>query len=548
MDYVSMFTAVAGGLGMFLYGMHIMASGLQKCAGNKLKHILEILTRNKLMGILLGAIVTAIIQSSSATTVMVVGFVNAGIMDLTQTVGIIMGANIGTTVTGWLVSSVEWASFLKPEVFAPVAIALGAFMMLFTKKNFTALLGETIAGFGLLFVGISMMSGGLEPLQELPAFANAMSTFGDNPIMGVLVGTVITAIIQSSSASVAILQSLAIVGLVRWDAAVYIIMGENIGTCATAIISSIGTSKNAKAAAYIHLIFNIVGAVIVTAAAVIYFGFVDPVMGKNMVSSTEISLIHTAANVINAIIMYPFGNFLVKSAVKLSELTPTAKDETELIHLDDRVLNTPGIAIENCVKEIVRLGTMSRDNLQLAVKAAKTQDNSVINKVLEKEETIDTVSRSITAYMVKLCNTDLTESQNRQITSLFHTVIDMERISDHCENIIESAQYMHEDDIRFSDYAQEELDRVCNETIKCVTNAVEALSSYDIELAEKVISEEERVDNLEENFRAEHINRLAARECDPKAGVAFLDILTNLERVADHALNVAEVVIKYKNA
>ena len=297
MDYVSMFTAVVGGLGMFLYGMHIMASGLQKCAGNKLKHILEILTRNKLMGILLGAIVTAIIQSSSATTVMVVGFVNAGIMDLTQTVGIIMGANIGTTVTGWLVSSVEWASFLKPEVFAPVAIALGAFMMLFTKKNFTALLGETIAGFGLLFVGISMMSGGLEPLQELPAFANAMSTFGDNPIMGVLVGTVITAIIQSSSASVAILQSLAIVGLVRWDAAVYIIMGENIGTCATAIISSIGTSKNAKAAAYIHLIFNIVGAVIVTAAAVIYFGFVDPVMGKNMVSSTEISLIHTAANI-----------------------------------------------------------------------------------------------------------------------------------------------------------------------------------------------------------------------------------------------------------
>ena len=225
MDYVSMFTAVVGGLGLFLYGMHIMASGLQKCAGNKLKHILEILTRNKFMGVLLGTIVTAIIQSSSATTVMVVGFVNAGIMDLSQTVGIIMGANIGTTVTSWLVSSVEWASFLQPEVFAPVAIAIGAFMMLFTKKNTTTLIGETIAGFGLLFVGISMMSDGLAPLQKLPAFGQAMATFGDNPVMGVLVGALITAIIQSSSASVAILQSLALVGLVRWDAAIYIIMG-----------------------------------------------------------------------------------------------------------------------------------------------------------------------------------------------------------------------------------------------------------------------------------------------------------------------------------
>lgn len=548
MDYVSMFTAVVGGLGLFLYGMHIMASGLQKCAGNRLKHILEILTRNKLMGVLLGTIVTAIIQSSSATTVMVVGFVNAGIMDLTQTVGIIMGANIGTTVTSWLVSSLEWASFLQPEVFAPVAIAIGAFMMLFTKKSSTTLIGETIAGFGLLFVGISMMSDGLAPLQELPAFGQAMATFGDNPIMGVLVGALITAIIQSSSASVAILQSLALVGLVRWDAAIYIIMGENIGTCATAIISSIGTSKNAKAAAYIHLIFNIVGAVFVTVVAVLFFAFVNPEMGKNMVSSTEISLIHTVSNIVNVIIMYPFSNLLVKAAVKLSNLTPTAKDETELIHLDDRVLNTPSIAIENCVKEIVRLGTMSRDNLELAVQAVKTQDNAVMNKVLEKEETIDTITKSITSYMVKLCNSDLNESQNAQITSLFHTVIDMERISDHCENLVESTQYMRDDNIHFSQTAQQELDRIFGETLKCVTNSVEALSSYDIELAEKVISEEERVDNLEEMFRSEHINRLASRECDPKAGVAFLDVLTNLERAADHALNVAEVVIRYKNA
>ena len=540
-----MFTAVLGGLGLFLYGMHIMASGLQKCAGNKLKHILEMLTRNKFLGIVLGAIVTAIIQSSSATTVMVVGFVNAGIMDISQTVGIIMGANIGTTMTSWLVSSLEWASFLKPEFFAPIAIAIGAFMLLFSKKNTTSLLGETIAGFGLLFVGISMMSDGLVPLRELPAFGNAMASFGTNPFLGVLVGALVTALIQSSSASVAILQSLAIVGLVRWDAAIYIVMGENVGTCATAVLSSIGTSKNAKAAAYIHLLFNVIGAVIISAAAAIFFIFINPAAGKNMVSSVDISILHTAVNLINVILLYPFSGLLVKSAERLTNLTPSANDGSELIHLDVRVLNTPGIAIENCVKEIVRLGEMARDNLKLATVAMKTQDGDSMDKVLETENKIDTLSRSITSYMVKLCNTDLTEKQNRNVTSLFHTVIDMERIGDHCENIVEFTQYMKDENMHFSDKARQELDRIFSETIKCVSNSVEALSTYSTELAEKVISEEERVDNLEERLRSEHIERLANRECNPTVGVVYLDVLTNLERVSDHALNVAQMVIKH---
>lgn len=548
MDYVSMFTAVLGGLGLFLYGMHIMASGLQKCAGNKLKHILEMLTRNKFLGIVLGAIVTAIIQSSSATTVMVVGFVNAGIMDISQTVGIIMGANIGTTMTSWLVSSLEWASFLKPEFFAPIAIAIGAFMLLFSKKNSTALLGETIAGFGLLFVGISMLSDGLKPLQELPAFGSAMASFGANPFLGVLVGALVTALIQSSSASVAILQSLALVGLVRWDAAIYIVMGENIGTCATAVLSSIGTSKNAKAAAYIHLLFNVIGAVIISAAAAVFFVFINPEAGRNMVSSVDISILHTAVNLINVIMLYPFSNLLVKAAEKLTSLTPSVNDGTELIHLDDRVLNTPGIAIENCVKEIVRLGEMARDNLKLATTAMRTQDSNTMEKVLETENVIDTLSRSITTYMVKLCNTDLTEKQNKNITSLFHTVIDMERIGDHCENLVEFTQYMKNEDMHFSEKARTELDRIFAETIKCVSNSVEALSTYSTELAEKVISEEERVDNLEERLRSEHIERLANRQCNPTVGVVYLDVLTNLERVSDHALNVAQVVIKHNEA
>jgi phosphate:Na+ symporter len=525
--------------------MHIMASGLQKCAGNKLKHILEMLTRNKFMGIILGAIVTAIIQSSSATTVMVVGFVNAGIMDISQTVGIIMGANIGTTMTSWLVSSLEWASFLKPEFFAPIAIAIGAFMLLFSKKNTTSLIGETIAGFGLLFVGISTMSSGLKPLQELPAFANAMATFGTNPLLGVLVGALVTAVIQSSSASVAILQSLALVGLVRWDAAIYIVMGENIGTCATAVLSGIGASKNAKAASYIHLLFNVIGAVIISGAAAIFFTFINPTAGRQMVSSLDISILHTAVNLITVVLLYPFSGLLVKGAEKLTSLTPSAEDGTELIHLDDRVLKTPGIAIENCVKEIVRLGEMARDNLKLAIKAMKTRDNSAMEKVLEVEDNIDVLTKSITSYMVKLCNTDLTEKQNNNITALFHTVIDMERIGDHCENLVEFTQFMQKENIRFSDKARGELDHIFDETVKCVSNSVEALSAYSTDLAEKVISEEERVDNLEERLRSEHIARLANRECDPTAGVVYLDVLTNLERVSDHALNVAQMVIKH---
>lgn len=545
MDYVSMTTTVLGGLGMFLYGMHIMAAGLQKCAGSKLKRVLEMLTKNKFLGIILGAVVTAVIQSSSATTVMVVGFVNAGIMSLAQTVGIIMGANIGTTVTSWLVSSTEWASFLKPEFFAPIAIAIGAFLFLFAKKSLSTIIGETIAGFGLLFVGISMMSGGLEPLQTLPAFKNAMAVFGTSPLLGVLAGAVITALIQSSSASVAILQSLAIVGLVRWDAAIYIVMGENIGTCATAVLSGIGANKNAKAAAYIHLLFNVIGAVVISTAAALFFAFVNPQAGAETVSSVDISILHTIVNLVTVVMLYPFSNLLVKAAVKLTSLTPEHSDTMELIHLDDRILNTPAIAIENCIKEIVHLGEMSRDNLDMAINAMKTQDKNLMDKVLEKEDAIDTASKAITAYMVKLCNTDITERQNRNITSLFHTVIDMERISDHCENIIELTEYMKNDNLNFSDKAKPDLDKMFNETLKCVSNAVAALSSHSTELAEKVISEEERVDNLEERLRSEHIERLANRECNPTVGVVFLDVLTNLERVSDHALNVAQVVIKH---
>ncbi len=541
MDYLSLITGLCGGLGLFLYGMHIMAAGLQKAAGSKLKKVLEILTKNRFIGVIVGALVTAVIQSSSATTVMVVGFVNAGLMNLTQAVGIIMGANIGTTITSWIVSS---ADFLKTDTLAPIAVFIGAAMILFGKKTKTHQIGEIIIGFGVLFIGISMMTAGVEPLSQLDGFKVAFRECGKNPVLGVLVGAGVTALIQSSSASVGILIALAANGLVTVDAAVYIIMGQNIGTCATALLSSVGASKNAKGAAYIHLLFNVIGSVIFSVLAVIFFKFY-PNIGAIAITPLIISVIHSGFNVANTFFMFPFGGVLVKMAGIMCRTSKGKVDEdSEILHLDDRILNTPSIAIASCIKEIVHLGNMSSKNLTLACEAVLTKNHESIDKIYEREEKIDNLTKAITRYLVKLCNSDITSEENAYITSLFHTVHDIERIGDHCENLAEFTETLITDNIDFSENAKIELTDMFDETKKCVQNAVIALRDNNIEYAEKVIKEEERVDEFERTLRQKHIERLAANECSPMVGVTFLDIITNIERVADLALNVGQVVIK----
>ena len=544
LDYATIILGFAGGLGLFIYGMQVMASGLQKAAGNSLKKILEVLTKNKFLGVLLGIGVTAIIQSSSATTVMVVGFVNAGLMNLQQTVGIIMGANIGTTVTGWLVSSVQWAGVFSPENLAPIAVFIGAALAIFSKKQTVNQIGEILVGFGMLFIGIEMMSTGVEPLQHLPAFKEAFTQFGRNPLLGVLVGAVVTAVIQSSSASVGILQSLSLTGLVSWNSAVYIIMGQNIGTCVTALLSSVGTSKNAKGAAYIHLLFNVIGSVFFSILAAIFFTFYHD-FGFQKIGMVEISLIHTGFNIANTVIMFPFSGLFVKMAEKLATVTSknTGDDETVPVHLDDRILSTPSIAMSNCTKEIVRLGNMSLKNLTAACESLENRDGSRVEKILEREKNIDNLTKAITAYLVKLCNSNLTKQENTNATGMFHIVNDMERISDHAENIIEMTQQMIADDLELSKKGIDDLKKMAEESLKSVRNCIIALSDNDIDFAEKVIKEEERVDNLEKQIRGEHMQRLTSGECNPRVGVIFLDALTNLERVSDHALNVAQGVI-----
>ncbi|MDR2903912.1 MAG: Na/Pi cotransporter family protein [Clostridiales bacterium] len=543
-DYVQMMLQFVGGLGLFIYGMHVMASGLQKSAGNRMKRLLGILTKTKFLGVLVGAGVTAIIQSSSATTVMVVGFVNAGLMNLTQSVGIIMGANIGTTATAWLVSSMEWSKFLNPGTLAPIAVAVGAAMVLFVNNNKAKQFGEIIVGFGILFMGMTTMSDAVKPLSEVQLFKDAFVALGSNPILGLLAGAVITGIIQSSSASVGILQALALSGLVPWNAAVYIIMGQNIGTCVTALLSSMGASKNAKSAAYIHLLFNIIGSVVFSVIAIIYFSFINAQFGQALISVTEISIVHSAFNFLNTLLLYNFSNQIIYMAQRLAANGMVETDEAALVHLDNRILATPSFAIENSVKEIVRMANIALENLRMATDAVIEKNEEKIETVLKREKTIDALERAITQYLVNLCNADITEEENRIITALFHTVNDIERVGDHCENISELAQFSIMENVSLSDEAMGELKKMIGMTVSCFENSIRALEKNDQSYANTVKKQEDQIDLTEGAFRAAHIKRLTNNECSAVNGVLFLDTLTNLERISDHSLNIAQLVLK----
>lgn len=531
-----------GGLALFIYGMQIMAQGLQNAAGSKMKKMLEVLTKNKLMGVLLGAFVTAIIQSSSATTVMVVGFVNAGLMNLVQAMSVIMGANIGTTVTGWLVSSVEWAEFLSPSTLAPVVVMIGVVALITAKKNKQKEIASILIGFGILFIGIDMMSGAVKPLRESEVFKTAFLTLGANPLLGVLAGAVVTAIIQSSSASVGILQTLAVAGLVPFNAAVYVIMGQNIGTCITAMLSSIGASRNAKSAAYMHLLFNIIGTVIFSVLSIIYFKMINPALGEQLITITEISIVHTSFNVATTILLFPFSNGIIFLAKKLNKVQET-EEEKVIVHLDDRVLETPSVAVQLAVKEVIRMGNVVLKNLDAAINCIYNRNPDEIEKVLKREEKIDNICDGINDYVVKICSKPISNIENETVTSLLHLVDDLERIGDHCENLAGIASEMKNSKTEFSEIATAELKEIVKHSFTSFAESIKAFENFDVEAARNVVREEDIVDELRNKFRLGHIQRLASNECSAEPGIYFLDILTNLERISDHSLNIAQVVL-----
>lgn len=548
MQHVEMLFRFIGGLGMFLYGMNVMADGLQKSAGNKMKHLLEFLTRNRLMGILVGAGVTAIIQSSSATTVMVVGFVNAGLMNLTQAVGVIMGANIGTTVTAWLVSMNEWGAFLKPEFFAPLLIGIGAFMMLFSKKEKIIDVSEIFVGFGVLFIGLGFMSGAITPYRDAPIFSEAFRVLGRNPILGMLAGLAVTALIQSSSASVGILQTLAANGLVNWSSAVFITLGQNIGTCVTALLSSLGAHKTAKRAAVIHLLFNTIGAIVFGLGMFAVFT-IHKTWAASHINSVGISIFHTFFNITNTILLYPFGNLLVKLSgliVKDGQEGETEEESFELPHIEPRFLETPSFAVEGALKEAVRMGELAVTHVETVFDAVRTSSQKLVDRAVKLEQNMNEYEKKMAEYLTEISKGSLTDHQRLIINNLFYTVSDLERISDHCENLAELTQTMIREELHFSEEAMRGFDEIAGLTVDVVKAAVLARETEKMAYVQQVIQIEDEIDDLEEDLRTQHINRLANNQCSAARGVIFLDMLSNIERISDHANNVVGYVADEK--
>ena len=547
LDDLKLLFEFVGGLGMFLYGMNIMADGLQKSAGSKLKNIMSFLTKNRLVAVLVGAGVTAIIQSSSATTVMVVGFVNAGMLNLAQAVGVIMGANIGTTITAWIVSLSEFGSIFKPEFYAPVLVGFGAFCIIFSKNEKKKKIGEIFIGIGLLFIGLTFMSDAIKPYRDSQIFVDMFTTLGKNPLLAIIAGAVVTAIIQSSSASVGILQTLAMNGIVSWKSAVFITLGQNIGTCITALISGAGAGKNAKRASVIHLLFNVIGTIIFSIVMFVLFRF-NVAWAGSMISSVEISIFHTIFNVTCTVLLFPFAKVLVKLSELLIRDGKEEEEETLIEEtkrkLDKRLLSNPSVALEAAKKEVDVMGEMALNNLKTALNALQTEGGvGDVSKVYAVENDLNHMEKMLTAFLVEVDNLSLTEHQHLLVKNMFYAVSDIERVGDHCENIAELVEVMKRDGIVFSKKGTADMAEITSETINALTTALQARSTDSKKTALMVEQYENHVDELEDLFREKHIARLSKGKCTPENGVVFLDIMSNLERISDHACNLAGYVI-----
>lgn len=545
--------SMIGGLALFLFGMHVMGESLTKASGGRLEKILEKLTSNKLLAVVLGAGVTAIIQSSSATTVMVVGFVNSGIMKLSQAVGVIMGANVGTTITAWLLSLVglEGDSLIvqlfKPESFTPILALFGVILLMFSKKEKNHDIGSILLGFAVLMFGMSTMSEAVEPLADVPEFTAILTTF-TNPVLGVLAGTALTAIIQSSSASVGILQALSVTGVIDYRMALPIIMGQNIGTCITAMISSIGTTKNARRAALIHLYFNIIGSTVFlvlfyTANAFMKFAFLD-----EPANALGIAVIHSIYNIFATCILLPFSDGLVKlSCLTIRDSAEEVKlnaAESDFQVLDARFLDTPPIATAQCKNVAVKMAEICKKALFQAMDLLKKYDEDKLQEVCRMESLVDRYEDELGNYLVKLSSRSLTEKDSLTISMLLHCIGDFERISDHAVNIAQSAKEMYEKELKFSKKAEEEIVIFSALIQEIVSTSVQVFETEDVKLAKEVEPMEEVVDGLNDEIKKRHIRRLRKGKCTIELGFSLSDITTNYERIADHCSNIAISLIQ----
>ena len=555
MDIFGILTLV-GGLALFLYGMSIMGDGLEKVSGGKLEMLLEKLTSNPLKAVGLGAAVTAVIQSSSATTVMVVGFVNSGIMKLSQAIGVIMGANIGTTVTSWILSLTGiqgesiFVRLLKPSSFTPILAAIGIILYMSGKNSKKKDIGGIFLGFAVLMFGMEAMSGAVEPLADVPEFTSMLTMF-KNPLLGVLVGAVLTAVIQSSSASVGILQALSVTGAFTYQAVIPIIMGQNIGTCVTAMLSAVGANRSAKRTAFVHLYFNIIGA---TVFMVLYFSL-NALIGfsfsEDVVGVAGIALIHSIFNIFTTLILLPFTKGLEKLAyltIPESEEEREAKEDIEFQILDDRFLQTPAFAIEQCRSLADKMAELSKDCFLKAMQVLFAYTDAGAEEVIALENKIDVYEDKLSVYLTKLNSTNLAYNDSQNVSTLLHCIMDFERISDHAVNVVESAQEMNRKEQHFSKKAEEEMQIYGNAVEDILTRTMEAFVSQDKKKILTIEPLEEVIDKINKDVKKRHIKRLRKGKCTIELGLILSDVATNYERVSDHCSNIAVCLIQMQDS
>lgn len=545
MDIFDVLTLI-GGLCLFMFGMNLMGDALERRAGSKLKDLLGTLTKNKAAGFFTGLMVTSIIQSSSATTVMVVGFVNSGLMTLRQAISVIMGANIGTTVTAWILSLGGISSdnviiqLFKPSSFTPVLALIGTALLMFGKDNKKKDTATILLGFATLMFGMETMSGAVKGLADVPAFQQMFIMF-KNPILGVLVGAILTAIIQSSSASVGILQALAVTGQVSYGAAIPIIMGQNIGTCITAILSSFGTNRNAKRAAIVHLSFNVIGTVIWITVFSIVKAVLKPALFDEAASLAGIAVAHSAFNILCTSILLPQTKNLERLAIKL---VPVLPDEAEQnVELDDRLLQTPAIALEQCVVMTKEMAKLAVDAFKSGIGLLDNYDSDTAKKVTKLEKRVDHYEDVLGTYLVKLSRMQLSDNESAEVSKLLKAIGDFERISDHAVNVVESAEELNDKGIELTLSAKDEMTVICNAVSEILDMGYIAFDENDLETAKNIEPLEQVIDGLREKARTNHIRRLQRGECSIEAGFVLSDLLTNLERTADHCSNIAICII-----
>ena len=539
-----------GGLAVFMFGMHTLSAALEKLAGGRLEHWLEKMTSNPFKGVALGAGVTALIQSSAATTVMLVGFVNSGIMKLSQAIGVIMGANIGTTATGWIlslssVSGSGIAAIFNPENFTPVLALIGIVLVMFMKSDKKKTVGTILLGFSLLMFGMNTMSSAAEGLKDNEAFANIMVMFS-NPFLGVLVGALLTAVLQSSSVSIGILQTLSNkTGTITYSIALPIILGQNIGSCVTALISSVGANKSAKRVAIVHLYFNIIGTVVFLSLFYLVNGLLDLPFMSDQLNSTGIAVIHTFFNVLATALFLPFTKQLEKLAC-LTVRDKPGDEELEIPILDKRFLKTPAVAIEQCKHVAFKMAKLTKKTLLMSMDLVKKYDKDTAQIIVDNENTIDIYEDKIGSYILQVASKDLSVTDSAIVSNLLHSIGDLERISDHAVNIKEAAEEMYDKKIKFSNAAKTEISVMIDAVTEILDKAVTSFVNMDIDMAKRVEPLEDVIDVLRTDLKNRHVNRLRDGRCTIELGFILQDLLTNFERVSDHCSNIAVCLIQIK--